>query len=155
MLGRLSLLFFLCLGLSACQTGDKTPYVRFPKQKPSGLKVLRTQTLDNGVIIEDLRLGEGLSLKPQDAVTMHFTGWFKDDLTKFDSSVDRGVYVEYQYGVHKINQGWDQGILGMRVGGKRRLIVPCNCAYGAEGRGPVPGGKDLIYEIDLLQIKRR
>lgn len=149
-----ALLASLCT-LSACQTGDKTPFVRFPKHKPSTVKPLRTETLESGVIVEDLKLGEGMSLKPKDDVTMHFSGWFKDDLTKFDSSIDRGVYLQYQYGVHRINQGWDQGVLGMRVGGKRRIIVPCELGYGQEGRGPVPGGKDLIYEIDLLQIKRK
>ncbi|MDF1660605.1 MAG: FKBP-type peptidyl-prolyl cis-trans isomerase [Planctomycetota bacterium] len=157
MLRRSMIVVFLALlgAFSACQSADKTPFVRFPKHKPSTIKPLRTETLENGVVVEDLKLGEGLSLKNNDDVTMHFSGWFKDDLTKFDSSIDRGVYLQYLHGVHKINEGWDAGVLGMRVGGKRRLIIPCDLGYGQEGRGPVPGGKDLIYEIDLLQIKRK
>ena len=148
------LVFITVLSVNACQLGDKTPFVRYPKIRPSKAKALRTETLKGGIIVEDLRIGEGMSLKAKDDVTMHFSGWFKDDLTKFDSSLDRGVYLQYKYGVHTINQGWDRGIEGMRVGGKRRLIVPSALAYGAEGRGPVPPDKDLIYEIDLLEIGR-
>jgi FKBP-type peptidyl-prolyl cis-trans isomerase len=141
--------------LMACKTAPaKTPFVRYPNHKPSSNKPVHTETIKGGLVVEDLKFGQGASLKSGDFVTLHFSGWFKDDLTKFDSSIDRGAYLQYQYGIHPINQGWDLGIFGMRVGGKRRLIIPSAMAYGPDGRGPVPGGKDLIYEIDLLQIKR-
>lgn len=145
----------LICSVSACRMGGKTAFVRYPKHKPSTLKPLRTMDLGDGLIVEDLRIGEGLSVKPKDWVYLHYSGWFKDDLTKFDSSIDRVDYVNYQYGVHRVNPGWDKGMLGMRVGGKRRIIIPCKLAYGQEGSGPVPPGKDLIYEIDLALIKRK
>jgi peptidylprolyl isomerase len=80
---------------------------------------------------------------------VHYTGWLEDG-TKFDSSVDRDQPFEFQQGLHRVINGWDDGFEGMRVGGKRRLFIPWQLAYGAQGRGPIPAKANLIFDIELI-----
>lgn len=105
------------------------------------------------LIIEDLKVGDGKEVKSGDTVVIHYLGTL-DDGEKFDSSYDRGTPFETQIGVGRVIQGWDQGIPGMKVGGKRKLTIPDDLGYGAAGAGLViPPFATLIFEVELLNIK--
>lgn len=103
--------------------------------------------------IEDLVEGTGPEVKKGDTVVMHYTGTFQDG-QKFDSSHDRGIPFETQIGVGRVIAGWDKGVPGMKVGGKRKLSIPYTLAYGEEGAGDViPPLEDLIFVVELISIK--
>lgn len=106
-----------------------------------------------GLKIEDLKVGDGPEVKPGDHVVMHYTGWLEDG-TKFDSSHDRKQPFDVAIGVGYVIKGWDMGVPGMKVGGKRKLTIPHELGYGAYGVDPViPGFATLIFEVELLKIK--
>ena len=103
--------------------------------------------------IEDIEIGKGREVKSGDTVVMHYIGTF-DDGEKFDSSFDRGVPFETKIGVGMVINGWDKGVPGMKVGGKRKLYIPYTLAYGEEGAGNViPPLADLIFDVELLEVK--
>ena len=99
----------------------------------------------------DITPGDGAEAQPGQFYTVHYTGWLASDGTKFDSSVDRNEPFTFQQGTHGVIPGWDEGFAGMHVGGKRRLFIPYQLAYGERGRPPVmPPKSDLIFDIQLL-----
>jgi len=103
--------------------------------------------------IEDLVVGTGTEVKSGDNIVIHYLGTLLDG-TKFDSSYDRGQPFETQIGVGQVIQGWDQGVVGMKVGGKRKLTIPPEMGYGARGAGNViPPNATLIFEVELVNIK--
>lgn len=103
--------------------------------------------------IEDLKAGNGPEVKEGDKVVMHYTGWLEDG-TKFDSSYDRDEPFETAIGCGYVIKGWDMGIPGMKVGGKRKLTIPHTLGYGKYGVDPlIPGFATLIFEVELLKIK--
>jgi peptidylprolyl isomerase len=98
----------------------------------------------------DIEPGTGDLAVPRRYYTVHYTGWLTDG-TKFDSSVDRGEPITFPYGARQVIAGWDSGFEGMRIGGKRRLFVPWQLAYGASGRPPmIPPKADLIFDVELI-----
>jgi FKBP-type peptidyl-prolyl cis-trans isomerase len=102
--------------------------------------------------IEVLQQGAGEQVsKAGDSLTVHYTGTLNDG-TKFDSSVDRGTPFTFTAGVGQVIQGWDQGMLNMKVGEKRKLTIPYNLGYGEDGYGPIPPKATLIFEVELLKI---
>lgn len=103
------------------------------------------------LIIEDIATGSGEAVKVGDNISIHYTGTLLDG-TKFDSSVDRGTPFETQIGVGRVIQGWDEGVIGMQVGGKRKLTIPSAMAYGPNGVGSIPGGAALIFDVELISI---
>lgn len=104
------------------------------------------------LVKEDLVVGTGAEAKPGDQVTVHYTGWLVDG-TKFDSSVDSGQPYTFTLGAGQVIQGWDEGVAGMKVGGKRKLTIPPDMAYGAAGSPPViPANATLIFEVELLDV---
>jgi FKBP-type peptidyl-prolyl cis-trans isomerase len=104
--------------------------------------------------IVDLKVGDGEEVRPGMKVVVHYVGTLTDG-TKFDSSRDRAQPFEFPLGGGQVIGGWDQGVAGMRVGGMRRLTVPSRLGYGRKGAPPdIPGGATLIFEIELLRIKR-
>ena len=106
------------------------------------------------LLIEDLELGDGTEVMQNDRVTVHYTGWLTDG-TKFDSSVDRATPFEFVVGAHMVIRGWDEGLLGMKVGGKRKLTIPSEMAYGERGAGDViPPNATLVFEIQLLDVQK-
>jgi FKBP-type peptidyl-prolyl cis-trans isomerase FkpA len=113
-------------------------------------------TTPSGLQIEDLVLGEGAEATAGAAVQVHYTGWLYTDGKagrKFDSSKDRGEPFEFPLGAGHVIRGWDEGVQGMRVGGKRNLIIPADLGYGARGAGGViPPNATLLFEVDLLDI---
>jgi peptidylprolyl isomerase len=104
------------------------------------------------VKIEDITVGEGQEAKSGDTVVMNYKGTLEDG-TQFDSSYDRGEPFTTQIGVGQVIQGWDQGVPGMKVGGKRRLTIPPELGYGAASVGTIPPNSTLIFEVELLEIK--
>jgi peptidylprolyl isomerase len=99
----------------------------------------------------DIKPGDGAEAQPGQFYTVHYTGWLASDGTKFDSSLDRNEPITFQQGVRGVIPGWDYGFAGMHVGGKRRLFIPYQLAYGQRGRPPViPPKSDLIFDIELL-----
>lgn len=99
----------------------------------------------------DAVVGAGAEAAPGQELTVQYTGWLAADGMKFDSSVDRNQPFTFTQGAHRVITGWDQGFGGMRVGGKRRLFIPYQLAYGADGRPPmIPPKSDLIFDIELV-----
>jgi FKBP-type peptidyl-prolyl cis-trans isomerase len=91
---------------------------------------------------------------PGDVVTVEYTGWLRSDSTRFDSSVGREPFT-FQLGAGRVIEGWDEGVVGMRVGGERSLVIPPELAYGDTGAGSaIPPGATLIFEIELLDLDR-
>jgi FKBP-type peptidyl-prolyl cis-trans isomerase len=102
---------------------------------------------------EDLMVGSGDEAKTGKTVSVHYTGTLTDG-SKFDSSLDRGKPFEFQLGAGRVIKGWDQGVVGMKVGGKRKLTIPSDLAYGARGFPPViPPDSTLVFEIELLGVR--
>lgn len=104
--------------------------------------------------IEDITVGTGASAEPGKQVTVHYTGWLVEGGTKFDSSRDRGRPFSFQLGAGDVIKGWDQGVVGMKVGGVRRLTIPQHLGYGRRGFGDIiPARAALRFEVELLAVK--
>jgi peptidylprolyl isomerase len=113
----------------------------------------RVVTTASGLKYEDLRLGTGPSPQPGQVAVVHYTGWLTDG-TKFDSSVDRGAPFEFPLGQGRVIKGWDEGVATMKVGGKRKLMIPPDLGYGARGAGNViPPNAQLVFDVELLAVK--
>jgi FKBP-type peptidyl-prolyl cis-trans isomerase FkpA len=103
--------------------------------------------------IDDIQVGTGAEAKAGDQVTVHYTGWLTNG-KKFDSSKDRGDPFKFKLGAGMVIKGWDQGVAGMKIGGKRKLTIPPELGYGARGAGDViPPNSTLIFEVELLGVK--
>ena len=110
-------------------------------------------TTASGLQYQDLEEGTGALALVGSDVTVHYTGWLEDG-TKFDSSVDRGQPFAFVLGAGRVIKGWDEGIVSMRVGGKRKLIIPPDLAYGNGGFGNIiPPKATLIFDVELLIIR--
>ena len=145
MRGKTLLSAMLALGVISC--GD----AGFAPELGVDLDAM-TQTA-SGLQYQDLTVGDGAIAQAGDSVSVHYTGWLTDG-TKFDSSVDRGTPFEFHLGQGQVIAGWDEGVAGMRVGGKRKLVIPPELGYGDGGTGGViPGGATLVFDVELLEVK--
>jgi len=110
-------------------------------------------TTASGLVIEDLVIGDGALAQSGQNATVHYTGWLTDG-TKFDSSKDRNDPFAFGLGRREVIAGWDEGVQGMRVGGRRKLTIPPALGYGARGAGGViPPNATLVFEVELLGVK--
>src|SRR5258706_12427289 len=103
------------------------------------------------LIIEDIKVGKGKEVKEGDSIVIHYKGTLEDG-TQFDSSYDRGTPFETKIVIGYVIKGWDMGVPGMKIGGKRKLTIPHQLAYGKYGIGEIPGFATLIFEVELLKI---
>lgn len=103
--------------------------------------------------IEDIKTGTGPEAQANKKVTVHYTGWLTNG-TKFDSSVDRNQPFQFILNAGQVIQGWDKGVAGMKVGGKRKLTIPPQLGYGARGAGNViPPDATLVFDVELLKVE--
>ncbi len=105
-----------------------------------------------GLEVTDLSVGTGAEAKGGEQVTVQYTGTLENG-TKFDSSYDHGQPFTFTLGAGQVIKGWDLGVAGMKVGGKRKLVIPSELGYGAHGIGPIPPNATLIFEVELVAVK--
>lgn len=144
----------LAASLAACGNNQSTDEAGSDQQAKSA------SAAPTELVINTLQEGEGETAQPGQNVTVHYTGWLFDPVAennqgkKFDSSVDRGTPFSFPLGKGRVIEGWDQGVAGMQIGEKRRLIIPAHLGYGARGAGNViPGGATLLFDVELLATK--
>jgi peptidylprolyl isomerase len=113
--------------------------------------------MPNGLKYTDTKTGDGATATSGNKVSVHYTGWLYNNNAKgakFDSSVDRGQPFQFTLGAHQVIAGWDEGVAGMKVGGKRTLIIPPELGYGAGGAGGViPPNATLMFDVELLGVQ--
>jgi FKBP-type peptidyl-prolyl cis-trans isomerase len=110
-------------------------------------------TTSSGLRYVDEVVGTGESPSPGKIVKVHYAGWLENG-AQFDSSADHGQPIEFPIGVGRVIKGWDEGLMTMKVGGKRKLIIPPDLGYGARGAGPkIPPNSTLIFEVELLGVR--
>jgi len=123
-------------------TGGPTKVTGAPTKTPSGLEYW------------DIKVGTGAVAQAGHKVKVHYTGWLTNG-KKFDSSVDRGQPFEFMLGGGQVIKGWDEGVAGMKVGGKRQLRIPPDLAYGQRGVGDglIPPNSTLVFDVELIDVK--
>jgi FKBP-type peptidyl-prolyl cis-trans isomerase len=113
--------------------------------------------MPDGLKYTDTKTGDGATARSGNKVSVHYTGWLSDNGAKgkkFDSSVDRGQPFQFTLGAKQVIAGWDEGVAGMKVGGKRTLTIPPELGYGARGApGAIPPNATLIFDVELLQVQ--
>lgn len=141
------------LALAACGAhgGEAVGDGRFAPELEIDLSAM--ERMESGLYVQTLKAGDGAIVRPGQTVRVHYTGWLPDG-TKFDSSRDRGEPLSIPIGMGRVIEGWDQGIVGMAVGERRRLVIPPELGYGSAGAGGViPPDATLIFDIELLGIR--
>jgi len=148
---RASSVALFALILSACGGGDE------PKGGAAGAALeidsaALTKTA-SGLQYQDLVTGTGQTAAPGQVAVVHYTGWLTDG-TKFDSSRDRGQPFSFPLGGGQVIAGWDEGVAGMKVGGRRKLVIPPDLGYGPMGSPPViPAAATLVFDVELLELQ--
>jgi FKBP-type peptidyl-prolyl cis-trans isomerase len=155
-IAALSLAFLLAVSAPAQQAG--APEAAPGNSKPTDVKGLKSHStipkdgFASGVKYWDIKEGTGKMAKPGDTVKVHYTGWLENG-KKFDSSLDRGQPFPFTLGAGKVIPGWEVGVEGMKVGGKRQLRIPADLAYGTRGAANIiPPNATLIFDVELLSI---
>jgi len=129
------------------------PQIAMAKHQEGAGSKMSEVTTPTGLVYVDEIVGTGDTAQPGQTVSVHYTGWLTDG-KKFDSSVDRGQPFQFPLGQGRVIRGWDEGVSGMKVGGKRKLIIPPELGYGPSGMPPViPGNAKLIFEVQLLGVQ--
>ncbi len=133
----------------------------FVKEEGDAAENLRNAIVDaadstgnlSKLIIDDVVFGTGDEAAIGDTVTVHYIGTLQNG-QEFDNSNKRGTPFTFTLGEGKVIKGWEEGVLGMKTGGKRILVIPSDMGYGDKGYGPIPGGANLVFAIDLLEVKK-
>lgn len=152
--------FFVALTACTKKTTESQPSAQAPQQAtttaPQGAAnapSANSTTLPDGLKIEDVKVGNGDVAAAGKMVTVHYTGTLTNG-QKFDSSLDRNQPFAFQLGAGQVIKGWDEGVAGMKVGGKRKLTIPPELGYGAAGAGGViPPNATLLFDVELLSVK--
>ncbi|TKJ42262.1 peptidylprolyl isomerase [candidate division LCP-89 bacterium B3_LCP] len=144
-------LIFLGCGKKSEQKADETK-TESPALSQTGSGEGKMTITASGLQYEDLVVGTGKVAEAGQTVLVHYTGWLLDG-TKFDSSVDRGDKFEFPLGAHRVIAGWDEGVAGMKEGGKRILIIPPELGYGSRDMGKIPPNSTLKFEVELFEVK--
>ena len=134
--------------LASCSSSPAAARPGAPTATGGGNQV----TTPDGLQYTDDQVGSGAEATPGKNVSVHYTGWLLDG-TKFDSSRDRNQPFTFPLGAGRVIKGWDEGVAGMKVGGKRTLIIPPDLAYGSRATGPIPPNSTLKFEVELLDVK--
>jgi len=136
---------FLAVASLAAQTDNSSP------TKVEG----KSKKTPSGAEYWDLKVGTGATATNGKTVTVHYTGWLASNGKKFDSSVDRGQPFMFELGAGHVIKGWEEGVAGMKVGGKRQLRIPPELGYGARGAGGViPPNATLLFDVELLDVSK-
>lgn len=114
----------------------------------------RVNVMNDELQVIDLQVGEGKAAVKGALITTQYTGWLEDG-SEFDSSYSRGKPFQCVIGTGRVIKGWDQGLMGMQVGGKRKLLVPAHLGYGERTMGKIPPNSNLVFEIELLEVLTR
>lgn len=119
------------------------------------MDVEKSRLTASGLRITDVVVGTGAEASPGDTVVVHYRGTLEDG-SQFDASYDRGTPFSFPLGAGRVIKGWDEGVQGMQVGGKRKLVIPPDLGYGSRGAGGViPPNATLIFDVELLEVKGR
>ncbi len=116
-----------------------------------GVDMAKMTKTPSGLAYRDVKVGTGATAAVGNTVSVHYTGWLPDG-TKFDSSRDRKQPFEFKLGAGQVIKGWDEGVAGMKVGGRRTLVIPPDLAYGPSGSDPIPPNATLVFDVELLGI---
>lgn len=153
-----ALLFAAAFLVAACGGGDdsadtETGSGEEEVSADSGDCATEPTVTDSGLEIEEIECGDGEEAQSGDTLEVHYEGRLEDG-SKFDASRDRGATFEFQLGAGQVIQGWDEGLVGMKIGGKRLLTIPPELGYGKSGSPPViPPNATLVFEVELMDIK--
>lgn len=147
----IGLLLVVAIVIPACAQKEQAAA---PAGKKTGAATANAVKTPSGLAYVDLVQGTGPAPVAGKPVKVHYTGWLENG-TKFDSSVDRGEPFVFAIGAGQVIPGWDEGVMSMKVGGKRKLIIPSKLGYGTEGAGGViPPNATLIFEVELLDVAK-
>ena len=160
---QLSFAILVLASLAACKPASPPANEQASSAAPAGETAAPAAPAAVAAITElqktDLAVGTGDAIVAGKEAVVHYTGWLYDPQaseqkgTKFDSSRDRGQPFSFNVGAGSVIRGWDEGVVGMQVGGQRRLIIPPDMAYGDRSSGPIPPGSTLLFDVELLAIK--
>jgi FKBP-type peptidyl-prolyl cis-trans isomerase FkpA len=147
----------ICLGIVFLGGFLVSTTSTFAADQTKGAASMNTKT-ESGLQFQELVVGTGAAASAGHQVTVHYTGWLQNPDgsagKKFDSSLDRGQPFVFPLGAGRVIRGWDEGVAGMKVGGKRKLIIPAALGYGARGAGgAIPPNATLIFEVELLGVQ--
>jgi FKBP-type peptidyl-prolyl cis-trans isomerase FkpA len=156
MIKRLIVLTAL-VAVAACR-GPSEPDTRWARpetiQYAASLNVDLSQMTRtaSGLYIQDLKPGSGRAAAAGDSVRVHYTGWLPDG-TVFDNSYERNQPITFMLGVGLVIPGWDEGLIGMQPGGRRKLVIKPELAYGRRGKGPIPPLATLVFDVEMIHVK--
>ena len=151
----LPLALLLPLAAAACGSDEGTPFAPLPASvqfaPQLGVELSAMTRTSSGLYYRDLAVGTGRAAASGNVVAVGYTGWLTDG-TQFDASA-AGDPIVFRLGVGQVIDGWDEGIQGMREGGRRQLVIPAGLAYGASGNGPIPADAPLVFTVELVDVQ--
>lgn len=143
--GAILIVLVIIVGIAIWASSQKSPSNNTTKETS-----MTNET--NDLKIEDLKVGDGAQAQTGNTIKVNYSGTLTDG-TKFDNSYDRNEPFEFTLGQGQVIQGWEQGFVGMKVGGKRRLTIPPSLGYGDQANDTIPANSTLIFEVELLEVK--
>jgi len=143
----------LLVVLAACGSSDRGTRSGAGQGGDFAVDTATMTRTGSGLRYQDVTRGQGAEATPGHQVKVHYTGWLLNG-KKFDSSRDRGEPFEFSLGARQVIAGWDEGVAGMKVGGRRKLVIPSDLGYGAGGAPPdIPPGATLVFDVELLDVR--